>query len=82
MGMRNHSTRRFLPLGAGSSGVTGERVYVTVRVTTCRTLTGLCVAERGDSYILLILSTFQSADENGDRIEWQLLWGDSETGLQ
>ena len=28
------------PLGAGSSGVTGLRVYVTVRVTTCLTLTG------------------------------------------
>ena len=78
--MRNHSTRRFLPFGAGSSGVIGDRVYVTVRVTTCRTLTGLFVAERGESYILLILSAFQSAEENGDRIEWQLLWGESDAG--
>jgi len=33
------STLRFLPLGAGSNG--GDRLYVTVRVTTERTLTGL-----------------------------------------
>ena len=69
----DHSTRRFLPLGAGSRGVTGERVYVTVRVTTCRTLTGFWVADRGDSYIRLILSAFQSAEENGERMELQLL---------
>lgn len=60
--------------------MTGDLVYVTVRVTTCRTLTGFCVAERGDSYILLIFSAFQSADEKGDRIELQLLCGESEMG--
>ena len=34
-----------LPFGAGSSGVL---VYVTVLVTTCRTLTGVWCAERGE----------------------------------
>ena len=76
--------RRFFPLGAGSSGVIGDLVYVTVRVTTCRTLTGLLVADRGDSYILLIFSGFQSAEENGDRREFKelQLCGDSEAGDQ
>ena len=37
---RHHSSFLLLPLGAGSSGVTGVLVYVTVLVTTCLTLTG------------------------------------------
>ena len=37
----NYSNLLFLPLGAGSRGVTGVLVYVTVLVTTCLTLTAL-----------------------------------------
>lgn len=49
VGVTHHSNRLFLPLGAGSSGVTGVRVYVTVFVMTCLTLTGLCVLDLGAS---------------------------------
>lgn len=38
-GISGCSILRFLPLGAGSRG--GDRLYVTVLVTTDRTLTGL-----------------------------------------
>jgi len=44
-----YSNRLFFPFGAGSSGVTGVLVYVTVFVITCLTLTGLCVPDRGAS---------------------------------
>lgn len=56
---------RFLPFGAGSNG--GDRLYVTVLVTTERTLTGLIQALLGASkYRRVALSTFQSADEKGE----------------
>jgi hypothetical protein len=45
----NHSIFLRLPFGAGSNGVTGVRVYVTVLVTTCLTLTGRGAADRGAS---------------------------------
>jgi hypothetical protein len=51
---------RLFPLGGGSSGV---RLYVTVRVTTCRTLTAFVVALLGASRY----RSFQSDGENGDR---------------
>ena len=59
------SSFRFLPFGAGSSG--GDRLYVTVRVTTDRTLTGLLHALRGVSkYLREALSRLQSAGEKGE----------------
>ena len=59
------SSFRFLPFGAGSSG--GDRLYVTVLVTTDRTLTGLLQALRGGSKNLRVaLSMVQSAGENGE----------------
>ena len=74
-----HSILLFLPFGAGSRGVIGVLVYVTVRVTTCLTLTGFPVAERGLSYNLFIFSAFQSADEKGERSA-DPLWGESAAG--
>jgi hypothetical protein len=54
-----------LPFGAGSSG--GDRLYVTVLVTTDRTLTGLEHALRGGSKCFLVaLSKLQSAGEYGE----------------
>jgi hypothetical protein len=59
------SILRFLPLGAGSNG--GDRLYVTVLVTTDRTLTGLGHALRGASKKRRVaLSQLQSAGENGE----------------
>jgi hypothetical protein len=56
---------RFLPLGAGSRG--GDRLYVTVLVTTDRTLTGLVHALLGVSKNRRVaLSQFQSAGEKGE----------------
>ena len=56
---------RFFHFGAGSSG--GDRLYVTVLVTTDRTLTGLLHALRGASkYFRVALSILQSAGENGE----------------
>lgn len=56
---------RLLPFGAGSSG--GDRLYVTVLVTTERTLTGLLQALRGASkYRREALSRLQSAGEKGE----------------
>lgn len=64
-GMSIVSSFRFLPFGAGSSG--GDRLYVTVRVTTDRTLTGLLHALRGVSkYLREALSRLQSAGEKGE----------------
>lgn len=58
---------RFLPFGAGSNG--GDLLYVTVLVTTDRTLTGLMHALFGASkYLRVALSTFQSAGEKGEYI--------------
>jgi len=59
------SSLRFLPLGAGSRG--GDRLYVTVLVTTDRTLTGLVEALFGASkYRRVALSQPQSAGEKGE----------------
>ena len=56
---------RFFPLGAGSNG--GDRLYVTVLVTTERTLTGLTQALLGASkYLRVALSALQSAGEKGE----------------
>lgn len=54
-----------LPFGAGSRGV---RVYVTVLVTTCLTLTGRWQPDRGGSRYRVFPSRIQSAGENGERI--------------
>lgn len=67
-----------LPFGAGSRGV---RVYVTVLVTTWRTLTERWQPDRGvrgDSCIRALLSRYQSAGEKGERMA--LLWGESVGG--
>lgn len=48
--------------------MTGDLVYVTVLVTTCLTLTDLCVLDRGASKCRVFPSTAQSAGENGDLI--------------
>lgn len=64
-GMSEASILRFLPFGAGSRG--GERLYVTVLVTTERTLTGLVDALLGASKNRRVaLSQLQSAGENGE----------------
>ena len=55
-----YSNLLFFPFGAGSSGVIGVLVYVTVFVITCLTLTGLCVHD-------LDPSKYFSAGENGER---------------
>ena len=61
-----HSIFLLLPRGAGSRGV---RVYVTVLVTTCLTLTGRWPPlDRGDAKCLVLPSMIQSAGEKGDRI--------------
>ena len=55
----------FFPFGAGERG--GDRLYVTVRVTTELTLTGLVQALLGGSKNLrVLLSILQSAGENGE----------------
>jgi len=59
-----HPTLLRFPLGAGSSGV---RVYVTVRVTTCLTLTGRWLPMRGASKYRVLPSRAQSAGEKGER---------------
>ena len=65
-GISESSTLRFLPFGAGSSG--GDRLYVTVLVTTDLTLTGLGQALLGGSkWRRVVLSTVQSAGENGEQ---------------
>src|SRR5213080_4141823 len=57
----------FLPFGAGSSG--GVLLYVTVLVTTDRTLTGRTQALRGASkYLWPLLSRAHSEGEKGDRM--------------
>jgi len=61
------------PFGAGSRAV---RLYVTVRVTTWRTLTGRAHALRGASKCRAPPSSAQSAGENGDRT----LMGESVAG--
>ena len=61
-----YSNLLFFPFGAGSSGVIGVLVYVTVFVITCLTLTGLCVHDLGPSKDLGFPST-QSAGEKGER---------------
>lgn len=61
-----YSNRLFFPFGAGSSGVIGVLVYVTVLVITCLTLTGLCVHDLEPSRYFGFPST-QSAGENGER---------------
>ena len=75
---------RFLPFGAGSSGVIGDLVMVIVRLMTCLTQTGSSpapVADLGDSHFLRLASaTGQSAGERADRRA--LLLGDSEAGDQ
>jgi len=64
-GISIESVFRFLPFGAGSRG--GDRLYVTVLVTTERTLTGFGHALRGASKKRLVaLSQFQSAGEKGE----------------
>jgi len=64
-GISAASILRFLPFGAGSSG--GDLLYVTVRVTTDRTLTGFVHALLGASKNRRVaLSQFQSAGENGE----------------
>ena len=73
-----YSSRLFFPLGAGSRGVIGDFVYVTVFVTTCLTLTVLCVPDRGASKYRVFPSSTQSAGENGDRkVLRALLFGES-----
>lgn len=74
-----YSSRLFFPLGAGSRGVIGDFVYVMVFVTTCLTLTGLCVPDRGASKYRVFPSRTHSAGENGDRKELlrALLFGES-----
>ena len=62
-----YSNLLFFPFGAGSSGVIGVRVYVTVLVITCLTLTGLCVHDLGPSEYLAFPSGAQSAGEKGER---------------
>ena len=65
-GISEASNLRFLPFGAGSRG--GDRLYVTVLVTTDLTLTGLGQALLGVSkYRRVALSMFQSAGENGEQ---------------
>ena len=59
-----HPTLRRFPLGAGSSGV---RVYVTVRVTTCLTLTGRWPPVRGASKYRVLPSMAQAVGEKGER---------------
>jgi hypothetical protein len=64
-GISGASSFRFLPLGAGSRAVL---LYVTVLVTTDRTLTGRMQPLLGASkYLCPLLSRFQSAGENGER---------------
>jgi len=64
-GISRASILRFLPFGAGSRG--GDRLYVTVLVTTDRRLTGLVHALLGASKNRRVaLSQFQSAGENGE----------------
>lgn len=64
-GISDASSFRFLPFGAGSNG--GDRLYVTVLVTTDRTLTGFEHALLGASKNRRVaLSQFQSAGENGE----------------
>lgn len=72
----------FLPFGAGSSG--GVLLYVTVLVTTDRTLTGRTQALLGVSkYLVPLLSRAQSAGEKGDRIALiEALRGESLPGEQ
>ncbi len=72
----------FLPLGAGSSG--GVLLYVTVLVTTDRTLTGRTQALLGVSkYLVPLLSRAHSEGENGDRIALTVeLRGESTPGEQ
>jgi hypothetical protein len=72
----------FFPLGAGSSG--GVRLYVTVLVTTDRTLTGRIQALLGVSkYLVPLLSRAQSEGENGDRmVVIEALRGESVPGEQ
>jgi len=66
-GMSVLSSLRFLPFGAGSKA--GVRLYVTVLVTTERTLTGCVTALLGASkYRRVALSIDQSAGENGENI--------------
>lgn len=69
---------RFLPFGAGSRGV---RLYVTVRVTTDLTETGLTLVLLGDSRYRR-WSSDQSAGENGDRAEVAIVLGVSQPGEQ
>jgi len=66
-GISRCSSFLFLPFGAGSKG--GVLLYVTVLVTTDRTLTGRLQPVRGASkkYLLPDPSRPQSAGENGDR---------------
>ena len=59
-----HPTLLRLPLGAGSSGV---RVYVTVRVTTCLTLTGRWQPLRGASKYWDLPAMAQCVGEKGER---------------
>ena len=61
-----YSNLLFFPFGAGSSGVIGVLVYVTVFVITCLTLTGLCVHDLDPSKDFGFPST-QSAGEYGER---------------
>jgi hypothetical protein len=72
----------FLPFGAGSSG--GVLLYVTVLVTTDRTLTGRTQALLGVSkYLVPLLSRAQSEGENGDRMALiEALRGESVPGEQ
>jgi len=65
--MSTCSSFRFLPFGAGSKG--GDLLYVTVLVTTDRTLTGRLQPDLGASkkYLRPDPSRPQSAGENGDR---------------
>lgn len=79
-----YSSLLFFPFGAGSSGVIGVLVYVTVFVMTCLTLTGLCVHDLGPSKYLALPSTTQSAGENGERCALlnALLFGESVAGDQ
>lgn len=72
----------FFPLGAASSG--GVLRYVTVRVTTDRTLTGRTTALLGASqYLFPLLSRVQSEGENGERMALSVeLRGESTPGEQ